>query len=278
MTPEAYCRNKAAPPGSSLHYALLFAPAEVRGALWALHGFRAEVVEIPSECSDPGVAAVKLGWWREELERALAGQARHPAAQALQQARAVHDFDPQPLWEVLDGVAMDLEYGSYPGFAQVSTYFHRVACAPGRLAVNLLGASEPATQRFAHDLAMAVEHTRRLRDVLPLARRGNVYIPADELAQAGLAPEQLRTPAIQDQAVPVFRQQAERARQFHRQALEQLPAADRRRQRAALVMGRLHMALLDVMEADGFPLLRRRYHLTALRKLWLAWRQARLNH
>jgi hypothetical protein len=41
------------------------------------------------------------------------------------------------------------------------------------------------------------------------------------------------------------------------------------------VRGRISTALLVALESDGFELARRRVVLTPLRKLWLAWREAR---
>ncbi|WP_407810818.1 squalene/phytoene synthase family protein [Spiribacter roseus] len=73
MEPVEYCRRKVAPDGSSTYYALLFAPPAARDGLAALAAYRAEVLEIPREVSDPGVGAVKLNWWQEELERLAAG-------------------------------------------------------------------------------------------------------------------------------------------------------------------------------------------------------------
>lgn len=73
----------------------------------------------------------------------------------------------------------------------------------------------------------------------------------------------------------LFTAQAERANRFYAQASERLPLADRWPQRPGIVLAELYRSLLDVMADDHFPLLERRYHLTPLRKLWLAWRVAR---
>ena len=70
--------NRATPLGSSAYYSLRFAPKELRDDLAALLAWRHEVTAILEVVSDPGVARLKLQWWRDELERTFAGEARHP--------------------------------------------------------------------------------------------------------------------------------------------------------------------------------------------------------
>ncbi|MDZ7810063.1 MAG: hypothetical protein U5L11_07755 [Arhodomonas sp.] len=75
MDPQQYCRDRVAPPGSSLHYALLFAPdGPTRAALLAVNAVHAELTAIPVEVSDPGVARAKIDWVGRG---ARAGPGRH---------------------------------------------------------------------------------------------------------------------------------------------------------------------------------------------------------
>lgn len=271
MDPIDYCRGKAAPPGSSLHYALLFAEPQTRSALLALHAFRAEVTEIVDECSDPGVATVKLDWWQEEVGRLFDGRARHPVGQALQPAVAEHALPREPFVELLEGAGMDLEYGGYPSFRELSHYCHRVGCSIAQLAATVCGYQDPETTRYAHDLGMALQLTRLLRDVRRHADAGRVYIPEDEMRRAGVERSDLLQPEVGERLRGLFSEQGERAVQFFDQALARLPAVDRRRQRPGLILAALYRALLREMARDGYPLLARRHHLTPLRKLWIAW-------
>jgi phytoene synthase len=69
--------------------------------------------------------------------------------------------------------------------------------------------------------------------------------------------------------------QVARARRWYRQALDALPAVDRRAQRPGLIMAAIYQALLDEIERDRYEVLDRRVALTPLRKLWIAWKTAR---
>jgi phytoene synthase len=69
-----------------------------------------------------------------------------------------------------------------------------------------------------------------------------------------------------------MRFQAERARAVYRDAINLLPAEDRRAQRTGLIMGAIYATLLDEVEREEFRVLHQRIALTPLRKLWIAWK------
>lgn len=276
MPSQDYSQEKGAPPGSSPYYALLFAPPGRRTALTALCAWRREIGTVVPECSDAGVAAVKLNWWHEELDRLFNGQPRHPVTQALQQPVEAFGLPREQFDQVLEGARMDLEYGSYPSFRELSVYCHNLGCATAHLFVTIAGYQDTQTPRFAHDLGMALQLGALLRNLPRDLAAGRLYIPEDELQAVGLD----RAALLNDNAGPdgltrLFDTQAERIKGFIAQARERLPAVDCGNQRPALVLLALQERLLDSMAADGYPLLQRRHHLTPLHKLWIAWRTAR---
>ena len=83
MNPEQYCQEKCAASGSSFYYSFLFLPAERRRAIMALYAFCREVDDVVDECNDISIAATKLTWWRQEIERVVNGQPTHPVGLAL---------------------------------------------------------------------------------------------------------------------------------------------------------------------------------------------------
>jgi phytoene synthase len=66
--------------------------------------------------------------------------------------------------------------------------------------------------------------------------------------------------------------QIERAESYYAQAIDALPASDRRAQRPGLVMAAIYRTLLDEIKRDGYQVLSQRTSLTPIRKLWIAWR------
>lgn len=278
MDPETYCRNKAAPEGSSLHYALLFAPSDQRKGLVALAALRAEILEVPREVSDAGIAAVKLTWWQEELQRLAEGMPRHPVTQALAPSLSQHALSIDGLNELVEAARMDLEYGSYPTLRELTLYCHRAGGSVAELAWRMSGSTGTQAAAFAHDLSIGLELTRMLRHLRRDLTAGRCYIPADELAIRGITTEQILNDFSAEITKDVLAQQARRARQFLDSAVGQLETHSHQPLRYGLILAVLYRELLMRIEQDGSPVLSRQHHLTPLRKLWLAWRTAHWPH
>ena len=74
--PDRHCAGQAAPPGSSLHYATLYAGTRERGAIVAVHALRHALVDVVDTIADANVRAAKLNWWSGEI---LHARERPPA-------------------------------------------------------------------------------------------------------------------------------------------------------------------------------------------------------
>jgi phytoene synthase len=272
LTPDEYCQAKAAQSGSSFYYSFLFLPPEKRRAITALYAFCREVDDVADEVRDPGIARTKLAWWRTEVANLFAGHPQHPVTRALQPFLATAGIDAARLNEIIDGMEMDLTYHRYPDFAALTLYAHRVAGVVGQLSASIFGYSNPSTMEYAESLGIAFQLTNIIRDVGEDARRDRIYLPADEMARFGVTAEDILARRMTDDFRRLMAFQAERADAYYTQAFAQLAPADRRNQRAGLIMAAIYRTLLAEIRADRFEVLDRRIALTPMRKLWIAWK------
>ncbi|MET0345543.1 MAG: presqualene diphosphate synthase HpnD [Casimicrobiaceae bacterium] len=275
MTPDEYARQKTAQSGSSFYYSFLFLPPPRRRAITALYAFCREVDDVVDAVIDPGVARIKLAWWRNEVAATYAGSPQHPVAQAL--VPVVRDFDlPEAqLQTIIDGMTMDLDHSRYLDFAALETYCHRVAGVVGILSAKIFGYAHATTLGYARDLGIAFQLTNIVRDVGEDARRGRIYLPQEDLAKFGVAPSSLAAGTVTGPFRALMQFEAARARSWYDRAYAQLDPADRRAQRPGLIMAAIYRTLLTEIERDGYRVLDRRIALTPLRKLWIAWKTAR---
>ncbi|MGH8714718.1 MAG: presqualene diphosphate synthase HpnD, partial [Casimicrobiaceae bacterium] len=237
----------------------------------ALYAFCREVDDIVDDPSDPGVARVKLAWWRNEVAAIFGGAPQHPVAQALQQVVAGFALREAQLQAVLDGMTMDLEQQRYADFAMLERYCDLVAGAVGLMSAEIFGYSDPATRGYARDLGIAFQLTNIIRDVGEDARRGRIYLPQDELDRFGVTAADIFAARDTPGFRPLLRFQVARARAVYDRALSALPAVDRRAQRPGLMMAATYRALLKAVEREDFRVLDRRIALSPLRKAWTAW-------
>ena len=270
MSPDDYCQQRAAASGSSFYYSFLFLEPRRRQAITALYAFCREVDDVVDECPDPALARTKLAWWRGEVQALYEGRPTHPVTQALITSLKQFSLPQEQLQEIIDGMEMDLEQASYADFKALHLYCYRVASVVGLLAAEIFGYSDRQTLKYAHDLGLAFQLTNIIRDIGEDARRGRVYLPQDELTRFGVTADDLLHARYGESFSRLMAFQVERARELYRQAFAQLPAADRKAQRAGLIMAAIYQATLDEIERDNYRVLDQRISLPPLRKLWLA--------
>ena len=274
MNNHDYCQQKVAESGTSFYYAFLFLPPEKRQAIHALYAFCREVDDVVDECEDPGIAAAKLSWWRQEVSLLDSPEGQplpsHPVMLALRDVRQNFDLPLEYFNEIIDGMAMDLEYSRYPDFKSLSLYCYRVAGVVGLLSAEIFGMTDRKTQRYATELGTALQLTNIIRDVGEDARRGRIYLPVDELQQFNVPAADILNAKETPEFVALMTFQGERAQSYYDRALSSLPPADRSAQRPGLIMAAVYRTLLDEISKDGYQVLKQKTALPPLRKLWLA--------
>ena len=272
MSPDDYCKQKAVASGSSFYYSFLFLPDEQRRAITALYAFCREVDDVVDDCSDAGAARMTLAWWRNEVAAIYRGKPQHPVARALAALRPRFNLAEERLNEIIAGMEMDLDHNRYPDFEALQLYCHRVASVVGLLSAEIFGYQDPRTLEYAVNLGMAFQLTNIIRDVGEDARRDRIYLPLDELARHGVSVTDITRGRETENFRRLMEFQIERALGYYRAAFDKLPAADRKAQRAGIVMAAIYQAVIEEIRTDGCRVLTQRISLTPVRKLWIAWK------
>ena len=240
-----------------------------------LYAFCREVDDAVDECSDPGVARTKLGWWRDEITRAFTGVPQHPVTQALQSTIARYNLPQEYFLEIIDGMEMDLDYNAYSSFKELTLYCYRVASVVGLMSAEIFGYEDRRTLKYAHDLGMAFQLTNILRDIGEDARRGRVYIPEEEMDRFKVSRNDVLHGRMSDGMHALLAFQAERADHYYQQAFNHLPDDDRYSQRSGLIMAAVYRAVLQAIIDADYQVFEQRINLSPPRKVFIAWQTAR---
>ena len=275
MTPQEYCKNKAAQSGSSFYYSFLSLPDRKRDAIIALYAYCREVDDIVDQNAETHIKATKLAWWRSEIEHLFGSQPQHPISRALLPAVEHFNLPKQYFLEILDGMEMDLHKIRFKDFSELEKYCYHVASVVGLLSAHVFGYSNPKTLDYANDLGMAFQLTNIIRDVYEDINRDRLYLPLDEMAQFGVSEDDLRKKNQSPSVHALLQFQAERAERYYQLAFNKLPEEDRRNQRAGIIMSAIYHALLDEIIHDDFMILQHRITISPARKIWIAWKTRR---
>ena len=172
----------------------LFAPAGGREALFALIAFNQEIARIPEAVSEPMLGRIRLQWWREVVEAAYAGEParRHEVAVPLTDAIRAYSLERAPLDALLDAREGDLEEGGPADLAALERYAAATGGALAALMLQASGAGSSAALEAARQVGTAWALIGTLRAAPVAAAQGRVMLPADLLAEDGIAAHDLR--------------------------------------------------------------------------------------
>ena len=172
----------------------LFAPAGSREALFALIAFNHEIARIPEAVSEPMLGRIRLQWWREVVDAAYAGEPtrRHEVAVPLTDAIRTCSLERTPLDALLDAREGDLEEGGPPDLAALERYAAATGGALAALMLQASGVGSGAALEAGRQAGTAWALIGTIRAAPRAAAQGRDTLPADLLAQAGIAAHDLR--------------------------------------------------------------------------------------
>jgi phytoene synthase len=247
-----------------------FSPASLRQDLALLLAWRHQVRAILERVTDPGVARLKLQWWREELQHTYDGEPRHPLSAHLRRILARHALPAGPFLEMAHQVEEEILRRRPANAGALTEACEHDLGALFELLTRCHGTRDPAQVQQARTLGAFCALVYLIRDSGALARSGRTVLPDDQLGEQGLSAEALTQPGNRARLPVLLPRLASRARELLDQGRRSdgLPPFARIR---TLVLE----DLLRELEASEFDVADQRIGLTPLRKLWLAWREGR---
>lgn len=272
--PIEYCQNEVKKSKSNFYYGFSFLPAAKRNAIMVVYAFCRVIDDVVDTCKDKLIAQERLNWWKKELDRAFADKPITPIGQALQQIALEFKLSKALFAEIILGIEMDLQYFSYKTFADLQIYCYRVASIVGILVAKILGYTDPKTEEYAQKLGIALQLINIIRDVGEDAKRNRIYLPKDELARYSVTITELLAHRVKNPKnfTALMQFQADRARKYYNEAIQALPAIDRPKQQAGLIMAKIYLTLLTKIENNNFNTLNNRCNVSTINKLWITWK------
>jgi 15-cis-phytoene synthase len=263
---------------SNFYYAFMLLPRERRRALYSVYAFCRFVDDIADDARINNPTEM-LTRWREELDKVFAGNPSRAISRALSESVRRFNIPRRYFEDVIDGVEMDLTKHRYGDFADLFLYCRRVASAVGLICIEIFGYRNHSTRVYAERLGIACQLTNIIRDVGEDAARNRIYLPLDDLARFDVSQSEILNSVYTLRFCRLIEFEAERARQYYREAEQALADEDRRSMLAAEGMRLIYADLLEQIARSGYRVFASRISLSVPRKLYLvgrAWAGVRL--
>ena len=275
MTPEEYCRTKAAAAGSSLYYSTLYHAPHCQRKLHALFAFYNEISEIVCGSADPGAARVTLYWWFEEVGRLFAGAARHPVTRELSQPDSADYLSQQELLGCVAGMAQFLDAAENctdrVWLEQHNTASGYIWQAAGRVC----GCANPDQLAALADAGCCYGAFELLHHTRHFAKLGINILPTELLLRHKLNLETIVQPETGEDETGFFSELFELIQNEVQTCLIRLQGQAGGNLLFAVTMLKILETQCRKYRSTPQQIMHTRISLTPLRKLWIAWRTAR---
>ena len=253
--------------------ASVLCPPALRPAVVAIYHFARTADDIADEGqADTATRLATLRAYRADLQALFENRtpsARwRPVFDALQAARRSHQLPQQPLADLLSAFEQDAPNPVHADRDSLLAYCRLSAAPIGRLLLHLYGVQDALSLRQSDAVCTALQLINFWQDLGVDLPRGRLYLPTQELARHGLAPEDLGRPDAGTRLRPLL---AELCAWAESLMLEGAPLARR-------LPGRMGWELRLVVEG-GLRIMekiRAMDHDTIHRRPVLTWRDAPL--
>lgn len=266
----AYCADLVRAADRDRYLAALFAPAEHRGALFALYAFASELARVRDVARQALPGEIRLQWWSDVLNGERGGEASaSPVASALRRTIERYQLATETLLALVEARRFDLYDEPIGDVAAVEDYARSTSSLPMALAAKILAGVE--AQAVAEPAGIAHGICAILRDFPLHAARHQLYVPREVLERHQVQTSELfagrSSPAL-NAALAELRRIARAHLANARERMSAVPAAALPAFLPIAVVGR---SLDRLDRADAFS----PRELPAWRRQWLIWRAAR---
>lgn len=167
-------------------------PRHLRSDFANVYAFCRWADDLGDEAGNPAEATRLLGWWKRELIDCYRDKPRHPVFVALHRTVRNHDIPIHPFADLIDAFEQDQRINRYQTWKQLLDYCTRSADPVGRLVLYLCGYRDAERQKLSDSTCTALQLVNFWQDVRrDIEERDRIYIPAQDLAQAGLTHDDL---------------------------------------------------------------------------------------
>jgi len=272
----AHCRGVAKERARNFYYSFVLLPPEKKNAMCAIYAFMRYCDDLSDE---PGATRSAMDRWRVALQNALAGRPDdNPAWPAFLDSVERYAIPHEYFYEMIEGVASDLEPRTIRTFEELYGYCYRVASVVGLTTVHIFGFASPESREAALPLAekcgIAFQLTNILRDIREDAGLGRIYIPAEDLERFGVSAEDLQQARRTDRFGRLMEFETSRARRYYQESAPLLQLIQPKSRASLWALISIYSGLLDRVAASQYDVLTRRISLSSAEKTWIVLRAA----
>ncbi|HOP50478.1 MAG TPA: phytoene/squalene synthase family protein [Ignavibacteriales bacterium] len=245
-------------------------PPEQKEAMHTLYQFcriTDDIVDDEKSSKDDKYSKILI--WRSQVEKAI----YHNSSDyfLLNKFAAIanrFNIPFEPIFDLIDGMIMDLEKNRYSTFDELLQYCYRVASTVGIMTIQIFGYKNPASKQYAVNLGYALQLTNIIRDVPEDASNNRIYLPINDLSKFNVTENDILLGNYNVNMKNLLKYEANIAKEYYKLADSYLDPEDRKLLYIARAMQHIYFALLKKIEKLGYNVFEKRISVPIYEKLY----------
>jgi phytoene synthase len=271
-----YCRQISKDHAKTFYLASKFLPKKQQKPIFAIYALLRTVDDIVD------LAEVKLAnglitgdeinnmleAWKVKLKACYAGHSDNdPIMLAWQDTLKSYSIPIELPLDLMDGVAMDIEFKPFETFDELYVYCYKVAAVVGLMTSEIFGYSDKQALEHAIELGIAMQLTNILRDVGEDVDRGRIYLPLEDLRRFNYSSEELMQKTMNKNFINLMTFQIERARSYYRSSEKGIPMLEKQSRFGVAISSINYGNILTAIEKNNYDVFSKRAYRSFYQKI-----------
>ncbi len=204
---------------SSFYYTFLFLPEEKKHAMNVVYAFcriTDDIVDV--ENVDLKTKIQNLDEWEFELNKAYISKSKFEILNHLVEVISKLKMSPQPFFDLIKGVRMDLTKNRFKNFDELKTYCTYVASTIGQMSIEIFGYRNQKSRDYALNLGIAMQLTNILRDIKTDAQKNRIYLPMEDLRKFDYSEDELIKSVYNENFIQLMKFESDRTEYYYNRA------------------------------------------------------------
>ncbi len=272
----SYCKNISRHHAKTFYLASLFLPKKQQNPIFAIYALLRtvdDVVDMAEDKLKDGLItsdeiSMMLESWKSRLKACYAGNVDNdPIMMAWQDTLKSYAIPIDLPLDLMDGVAMDIEFKPFETFEELYVYCYKVAAVVGLMTSEIFGYSDKQALEHAIELGIAMQLTNILRDIGEDVDRGRIYLPLEDLRRFNYSQEEFMQKRINNNFINLMKFQIERARSYYRSSEKGIPMLERQSRFGVCISSINYGNILSAIEKNNYDVFSKRAYRSFYQKI-----------
>ena len=271
-----YCRQISKHHAKTFYLASMFLPKKQQKPIFAIYALLRTVddivdlaeVKLTNGLITSDEIQKMLDGWKSKLRACYNGKTDNdPIMMAWHDTLKSHSIPIELPLDLMDGVAMDIEFKPFETFDELYVYCYKVAAVVGLMTSEIFGYSDKQALEHAIELGIAMQLTNILRDVGEDVDRGRIYLPLEDLRRFNYSSEELMQKRMNDNFLNLMKFQVEWARGYYRSSEKGIPMLEKRSRFGVAISSVNYGNILTAIEKNQYNVFSKRAYRSFFQKI-----------